>query len=373
MGDAILFIILVLVMTVVITAIRRAGVDGIIILLAQGDKWWSPVRMDPSPGELQVMTVGIKPGGDFAMVLAGHIPEWHLSKADWKLYKEGTPEFRAAFPDGPPVRTGRLASIKVTWVGLFRRRYKRIRRYLSWDLLNGKYQIVEKKTKEGEEHIFYFSTTMALDLRTMKTIDRYDTQMKIVFNALMIDLRKAEFVAGKWEVQSMAAPTAKIRLYIARHTQEELFLENDTIEDDGELIDEFLSANNDQGSGTLGILKAYGIMLSGAYLEDFDIEETPEAKEMLAAKQRQAIAKEDVITAKIRIEEAANKGKAAAAERREAAAGIRDEWEARQSVPEGVQFTWAEAVRNSNLKAFSLGLGQDGRGGIIFGINSDED
>jgi regulator of protease activity HflC (stomatin/prohibitin superfamily) len=342
--------------------IDRVGITWLILELARRDVWWSPFRMRPAPGHIIMMTKGKEPGGPFAMVVAGHIPHWHYHKEDRQFYKEDDSAFRQKFPSGPPRTTARFDKMGVVMVGLFRRYYTRKRRWESWDLLPGtaKYGIVRKETKKEEEHIFFFSTTVAVDLETVPTKDNYPAQMKVVENFLLINPEKAEFVAGKWEIQGIAATRARAREYIASKTVHELRDERDD-QDRGDFVDAILRANekHEGESGTIGLVPEYGVMIQGPYYIDFDLESGD--KEMTDAMKRQMIAKEDVITARTRADEAAELGKADANRRREEAAGIRATVAAWGTSPAGAQVAMAEAIKSQpQLRYLSVNQGPGG-------------
>jgi regulator of protease activity HflC (stomatin/prohibitin superfamily) len=337
-----------------------------------------------------MMTRGRKPGGPFARVLAGHIPYWHYHTDDRRFYKESgspiksDPPFTEKFPDGPPKPQGMLADAGAVWVGFLHRFYKRKRRWESWDLKpnSTEYGVVRKETKLEEEHIFYFATTMAIDLETIPTQDNYPAQMKVVENILLIHPEKAEFLAGKWEIRAVAATREQAREYIASKTVSQLRDERNSDNQD-DFVDHILFANEGNRltplSSTARLLSEYGVIIQGPSYVDFDLESGDE--EMTNAMKRQMIASEDVKTAGIRKQETIVKAEAEKEKRRiEAegtrnaraaeAEGIRVEFAARMSVPEGADLSWAEAVKSSAPKFISLG--RDGKGGIMVGVDPDK-
>lgn len=366
----------------------RVGFRLFVTWLAEKDVWYSPYRMEIGPGHLAILTIGKEPGGPFDRVLAGHIPYWHYHEGDRRFYREfdspieGDPPFAEKFPNGVPVRTGRLAEWGVVWVGFFRRFYKRKRKWDTWGLKENstEYGVIKTESKQGEEHIFYFSTTVALELVTIPTKDNYPAQMKVVENLLLIHPEKAEFLAGKWEVQGIAATRARAREFIARKKVAELRDERDGNKKD-DFVDAILKANrNIPGeTGTVGLLDEYGIIIQGPYYVDFDLESGNQA--MTEAMQKQMIAAEDIKTARLRKEETVIKAEAekeririeaegARDARKAEAEGIRAEFAARTSVKEGAELSWAEAVKSASPKYISLG--RDGKGGIMVGVSEEE-
>lgn len=348
-----------------ILVVRQIGLKWLIVWFGEQDKWWSPVRMKPGPGHIVMMTKGREPGGPFAMLLAGHIPYWHYHESDKRFYKEDDPDFGTKFPDGLPAPKGWLGEMLddagVIWVGFVRRYYRRKRRWEAWDLKPGKteYGIVRKETKPEEEHIFYFATTIAIDLETIPTKDNYPAQMKLVENVLLIHPEKAEFVAGKWETQAVAATRARAREYIAGKTVEELKVERDT-DNKQEFVDYILVANST--AATIRLVPDYGVMIQGPYYVDFDLESGD--LEMTAAMKRQMIASEDIKTAKLRAQEKTELGKGDANRRTEEAHGIRETIAAWGSNPVGGTVAMAEAIKEAKPKAIG--------GGIIAGIDVEK-
>jgi hypothetical protein len=330
----------------------------VVLWFAEQDVWWSPVRMEPGAGHIIMMTKGARPGGNFAMLMHGHIPGWYFHNGDRRFYQTTDPLFSAKFPTGEPVRVGFFAGVGVVWVGFFRRYYRRARRWDTWDLKPGsnQYGVVRKETvKDEDDHIFFFSTTVAIDLETIPTKEGYPAQMKVIENILLISPEKAEFLAGKWETQAIAATRTRSREYIARKTVRELRDERDS-DNSTDFVDYILFANEGDPSAprakTIRLLPDYGVMIQGPYYADFDLESGD--KEMTDAIKRQMIAREDVVTAEIRIEEARNKGKAEAELRTAAAVGIQAENKARMSVPEGADLALSEAIRVAGVKYLAV-------------------
>jgi regulator of protease activity HflC (stomatin/prohibitin superfamily) len=391
MGIILAVAILTVIATATSVAIENFGVIWFFTWLAEHDVWWSPYRMRPGPGHFIMMTKGKEPGGPFDQVITGHIPYWHYHEGDRRFYKESDspiksdPPFKKKFPGGPPKGNDRLEKAGIVKVGLFRRFYKRKRRWDAWDLRKDKpteYGLVHKETKPEEEHIFYFSTTMAVDLETIPTKDNYPAQIKLVFNVLNIHPERAEFLAGKWETQAVAAVKARAREYIARMPVAELRKERDTDKTD-DFMDHILFANQGnpeaKETGTIKLLPEYGVLIQGPQYVDFDLESGD--KEMTDAMKRQMIASEDEKTAeilkrKIRIDAEAEKEKrkieaeGTRDARKAEAEGIRAEYAARMSVKEGAALSMAEAIRVSQPRYISLGA--DGRGGIMIGVDADK-
>ncbi|MDP2641872.1 MAG: hypothetical protein Q8P21_01085 [bacterium] len=377
--------------TVTIYVVRQIGITWLIVWFAEQDIWWSPVRMRPAPGHIVMMTKGMEPGGPFDKVLTGYIPYWHYHQEDRRFYKESDspikndPPFKEKFPDGSPELKGRLADAGAAWVGFVRRYYRRPRRWESWDLKKGsvaEYGIVRKETRPEEEHIFYFATTIAVNLETVPTKDNYPAQIKVVENILLIHPEKAEFLAGKWEIRAVAATREQAREYIARKSVDDLKVERNSDNQD-DFVDHILFANEGNPetprSSTARLLPEYGVLIQGPSYVDFDLESGD--KDMTAAMRRRMIAEEDVKTAGIRMEETVVKAEAEKKKRKIEAEGTRDarvaeaegikvEFAARMSVPEGADLSWAEAVKTAAPKFISLG--RDGKSGIMVGVNSEE-
>lgn len=334
----------------------KVGLRFILVWFAEQDKWWSPVRMKPGPGHIVMMTRGMEPGGPFDRVLTGHIPYWRYDTNDRSFHKD---------PNEIPVKeTGILTRAGVVWVGFVRRHYRRRRRWDVWDLIPGKteYGVIRKETKKEEEHIFYFATTMAVGLETVPTADAFPAQMKIVFNVLFIHPEKAEFTAGKWEVQAVAAVRARALQYIQSKKLAELRLERDR-DRTNDFVDTILKANEKQGgeTGTVGLLPEYGVMIQGPYYEDFDLESGD--VDMVNALKRQQIAAEDIKTAQLRAQEATELGKGEANRRREAAVGIRATVEAWGTDPVGATVAMAEAIKEAQPSVIG--------GNIMAGVNQE--
>jgi len=358
----------------VVSLIEKAGIRWFLAHLGEQDVWWSPVRMKPGPGHIMIMTKGLEPG-PFDKILAGHIPYWRYHEGDRRFYKESDspiksdPPFTTKFP---PPRTqkqkgdegGILDRAGVAHVGFVRRFYRRKRRWDVWDLPAGKteYSVTRKETKKEEEHIFYFATTMAVNLETVPTKDVFPAQMKIVFNVLLIHPEKAEFTAGKWEVQAVAAVRARALQYIQSKSLAELRKERDTDKTE-DFVDAILKANEKQAgeTGTVGLFPEYGIVIQGPYYEDFDLESGD--KEMVDALKRQQIAKEDLVTEKTLAEKAKVRGQGKAQERQAEAEGIRTTVEAWGSDPAGITVVMAEAIKEAQPSVIG--------GNVMAGISTE--
>lgn len=262
--------------------VDKFGIDWAKIKLAEGDKWWSPYRMQPEPGHINIMTWGILKAGAFAMVLAGHIPGWHYYADDRRFYHEGRTKkekafFLTKFPGGPPAAPPE--EVKVVWVGLFKRYYRRKREWIAMALKDGKHQMVPKGTTPETEHIFYFSTAMAQRVKQLSKVSTASgapvpATLDFSYNALLINPELAEFIAGKWEEKVTGAVNSRSRIYINTKTVDELRAEKDD-ESNNDIIDYILRANLKQKkeTGTVGLVDRFGVMIEGLFYEDFQLEE----------------------------------------------------------------------------------------------------
>jgi len=290
-----------------VAAMREFAAPTLILKLAGLDVGWSPFRFRSPPGNVIMLAKG-RERGEIDQILPSDIPGWHYHEKDGQFYPENKNlypkgmhvNFKRKFPKGPPKRSGYLDRIGVVRVPLFRHYYRRNRRYDTWDLQKGtsEYGVVSKETKKGEDHLFYFATTMAVELRNVPTKNNFPANIILIFNVLLISPRKAEFLAGKWEIQAIAAVTARAREYISSKTADELREERDEVGPD-DFLDHILLANNvvEGETGTIGLLPAYGIMIQGPRYTNFDLESGK--KEMVDAMQRKIIAEKDLETAKV--------------------------------------------------------------------------
>ena len=309
------------------------GVPATIVWLAEQDKPWSPFRTLSPPGKV-VMMVKASKDGPFHSVLPTTIPEWG--------YNETTRQFE---PGTQPPHVGPLAKLGVVNVGFFKKYYRRRRRYDTYELKPGssEYAVVRTETKPGEEHLFYFATTMAIELVNIPTSENYPASITLVFNVLMIHPEKAEFLAGKSDVQAVAAVTARARAYISAKSVKDLRDERDTPGRE-DMVDFILKANEDENQ-TVGLKNGRGLEIQGLFYTGFDLESGN--KEMNEAMRRNAIAVEDVKTATTRAEETRIKAEAESNRRKIEAEGIRAEFAARGSVPDGGMISMAEAIKEA--------------------------
>ncbi len=307
----------------------KFGSTWIIMSLAHKDVWWSPYRMLPDPGHINIMTWGLDKPGPFSMVLAGHIPEWHYHRRNKRFYKEGTPAYRKAFPKGPPKPRGKAAGMKVVWVGFFKLYYRRKREWIAMELVGDEHKMKKKSTTSENDYIFYFSTAMALRIKqisrvTAGSLAPAPVVLDLSFNSLLINPEKAEFIAGKWEEKVAGALQSRARIYISNKTVDELRAEKDD-ESLNDLVDELLRANYKSSGGkkgataTVGLIDEFGVKVEALFYEDFQMEEGD--KEIFAAQKRVSIAALAVDESKLFIESEKNKGTAAKERAKEEAIG----------------------------------------------------
>lgn len=350
--------------TTLLVFANKVGLTWLITWFAERDIWWSPIRMKPGPGYIKMMTKGFNSGGPFAMVIPGHIPYWHYHE-DRNFYDERDKvRFQEMFPNRPPTPTGwfekKLDKVGAVWVGFLRRFYKRKRQWDTWDPKTN--SVITKETKPGEEEIFYFATTMAFSFDKIPTKDFGSAEGQVVFNTLMINPEKAEFLAGKPEIQVMAAVRSRNRDFVTSKTTVELQQERDERKMGG-LVKTILLANKTQEED-LGLLPAYGMMVQGPRFEDYDFVEEGGAKDVIEARRRLVIANIDVETAKTKANEAEERGKGKARERQAEVTSIRATVEAWGTHRVGGTVAMAEAIKEAKPKAVG--------GNIIAGINTDE-
>lgn len=368
-------VLLTILFTGLLVYLDRLGIDGVILWFASKDKRWSPFRMKPGGGHIHFYTKGKEPGGDYATFLNGFILGWWYHAGDHRFYHVGHTDeekkfFKLKFPDGPPVPNTawevRLENLGVGWVGFNRRLYRRKR---VWEVMDtrrvgndkAKFDIKVKETKVEEEHIFYFSTEMALSLDKVPTQKMGSADVKVGFTTLLINPELAEFLAGKWETQAISAVRSRAKEHIASKTLEQLRNEQDTDKKD-EMVDRILMVNDTQAgeSATVGLIETYGVMIQSPRFEDFDFNEEAGPQEVVEALRRKAVAETNLETARIDANTAEERGKGKARERKAEAEGIAVEFAARMSVDEGAELTLAEAIREGkgNLRYLSLSQGQ---------------
>lgn len=378
---AIVMVALWVLLTALFALAYKLGIDWIILRFAEKDIWWSPLRMKPSGGHIHFYTKGRVPTGDFATLLHGVIPYWWYHKKDRQFYKEGTQEFNEKFGGKAPRPRGnwakRLNRLGVGWVGFFRRRYSRKRQWEAWDLIKStvpgkepQYGIVAKETKPGEEHIFYFATTMAFGFN-FPTKDLGAASGTIVFNLLIVHPEKAEFIAGKFEVQGVAALRSRTRDHVTGKTFPHLLAERDT-QGTKDLVDNLLRANDTQPgeTATLALEPAYGIRAEGPRFEDFDLSEGEGGKSIADARRRLEVAKVDLKTENVKAKQAKVRGQGLGDARVAEAEGIKAEFAARTSVRGGAELSMAEAVRaQQQLRYLALGQG----GGANIAVQDEPD
>ena len=227
-----------------------------------------------------------------------------------------------------------------------------------------KYEVGIKTTNPEEEHIFYFSTTMALGLENVPTADLGSVDMEVMFNILLINPELAEFVAGKWEDRAAAAVESRAVGHIKSKPFKVLQAEKDTKAKD-ELVDEIGKANETQSSesGTKGLVPSYGIYIDGPTVKNFDVNEEGGAKELTAALRQQEIEKINLDTERTKAEQAKVRGDGRAKERQAEAAGIRTTVEAWTIDAAGPAIAMAEAIKEAQPSVIG--------GNVMAGINTE--
>jgi regulator of protease activity HflC (stomatin/prohibitin superfamily) len=326
--------------------------------LGQDNRWYSPVRQKPTPGTYNIMTWGIGAyAGSFASLIH-NVLGYHYNKRLRQFYPGERVE---AFTSPEKYLDG----LGLVWIGFIKTYYRRDRRYedYEFDVDKEMWKMVPKNITGENSHIFYFVTTMALGFVKLITKDSQLINLKVIWNTLNFSPIKSEFLAGKWEVRVNATVGDTVRRYVGEVTLDKLRTESDT-PDENDLVDQLVDNNwaLRGETSTRGLIEESGVSIDSPKIvePDFDIHN----KDILDARQRQTIAKEDVVTSRIRIEEEENKGKAEASREREAARGIREKYAARDSSPNGPAYTWADAVRTTSARSLFLSLGPEGKGGV---------
>ncbi len=331
----------------------KYGLPNMLQTLANKDEPWSPVRA-PYPGRIILMVRGKDGRGPFDTTsVIADIPGWYYD-VDKQRFVEGQKKIQ-----------GYLESIGVVWVGFNRSYYKRVRKYDSYDInpTTKQWEVVAKETKPGEEHLFYFSTTMAIKTEEAPAEGMYPVIAKVVFNILLINPLKAESVAGKWEAQATAAVSEKVREYLGSKKIDDLQKEHDTNKS-GEMVDYILAANGpDEGADTsdnkLSLVPAYGIKIQGPRIEELDFESGD--PEMSKAKREKFIAEQNLLTAEVKRKQTKVEAEAERDNQTIKAEGLKALLRARgEGDPTGV-YALTDAIEKTGLSALSIGQG----GGII--------
>lgn len=330
----------------VILTIDIFGYDYVVMKLAEQDKWWSPYRQEPQGGHIHFYSTGLNKSGGFAQLVYGHIPDWDFHEGERRFYKRGSDEHKKAFPDGPPKARGRnrrLKKLRVVRVGFFKKLYKRRR---EWTVIDERTNSVKvKEVKESEQHIFFYSTEMAVKLDSIPTADMGGAASgKVSFNVLLIGPEKAEFIAGKWESVALDIAHGRASGYIRSRTLKELQEEKDT--EGKQMLEAILQANdppNDEDA-TKSIVEEFGIMIDNPRLVDLDFNEVGDT-EVLQSLKRKTIAENDLKTAEVEEKIAETRGRGKAKEYGHIA-----------GVPGGVSLRWAEAIEETKVKAIDVGV-----------------
>jgi hypothetical protein len=212
----------------IITAIEL-GSDNILLWLAQknvsrdlvlaknnipDDKWWSPVRFKPTEGKILYIMKG-NPKGPLHQVFHS-VTGWTLDDATGDMTEN--PPAPPIIPPNKKVETT-LDRLGLVWVGFFKGTYSREVKYTSYETVGTEQKLVPK-TRPGSE--FLFQTNLAVEIKGAEDNGNFPLNGKAIATMRIINPRKAEFMAGKPEVQAMAAMESAARIFIGTKSFSEL-------------------------------------------------------------------------------------------------------------------------------------------------------
>lgn len=291
-----------------------------IVRLAHIDRGWSPFRLKPPEGEFFAVVRG-GPGGPFDKFVES-VKGFDLdSKNKFVTAKGSKPETY-------------LSARGVVWVGFFRRLYERELRYDKFERLpdSTEWGLVHKE-RTGPN--IYFQYNMATMVKAAETVGNFPVDALVVFTLQIIEPVKALFFAGGWETQVNAAVQGVIREYIGTQSIDDL--REEARAGTGGLVARIKD---------LELMPKYGIKIIDARFVQFDL--VAGDAEMTRATRAVEIAKQNAQAARETAE-----GKRDS--RKIEAEGIREEYAARMSVPQGAELAMAEAIKETGPGTLVIG------------------
>lgn len=293
-----------------------------VVRLAHIDRGWSPFRLKPPEGEFFAVVRG-GPDGPFDKFVE--------SVRDFELDQN---KFVPLPPGAPTKSETYFSALGVVWVGFFRRLYKRELRYDKFERLpdSTEWGLVHKE-RAGPN--IYFQYNMATMVKAAETVGNFPVDALVVFTLRIIEPVKALFFAGGWETQVNAAVQGVIREYIGTQSIDKL--REEIREETGGLVKKIK---------TLELMEKYGIEIIDARFVEFDL---------IAGDAEMTRATRAVEMARLNAEAARETAGGKRDSRKIEAEGIREEYAARMSVPQGAELAMAEAIRETRPGTLVLG------------------
>lgn len=311
------------------------------LLIAMGEKdvWWSSVRKLPPEGEMYIIVRG-NPDGPFDQILES-VPDFELDPHNRFIPTSKITSTAGASTSSKKEIPDYLSRLGLSYVGFNKFLLHKQTHYNKWEkeANSTKWGLVPKD-RPGPS--IYFQWNMATRIEAAETVGNFPVNAIIVFTVRIVDPVKAYFFAGGWETQTTAAVQGVVRTYIGTKNIDELRAEKD------------IGGSEDMICAIKAIdLKDYGVLFIDARFVEYDL--VAGDKAMSDAVKAREIAE---LNGKAKVEtatQAANARKIRSESKRDAqktrAEGIEEELKARNSVPNGVGFALAEAVRDTKLQA----------------------
>ena len=327
-----LFLFLALVMVGLVVLTVEFLIPNVIIALGKQDKWWSPIRIFPPPGEMFIVVRGT-PNGPFDRVVEA-VLDFSFNESK-----------RTFVPDTNLPQETYLRKLGVTWIGFFRYLLHREVRHDKWEQLpekDGKLSTefgIVSKVRPGPS--IFFRYNMAVHIKAAETLGNFPVDAVLVFTAQIMNPVKAFFFAGGWEVQVAAAVQGKFRKYVSDKNIDELRTEQKTGADLVTTEIKNLSLMGPDGKTETGLLELFGVEIVDARFVFFDLVSGDRDEEMIKATRALEIARLLALAD-------AEKGQGQGNMRKNRAAGIQAEVEAWGTHPVGATVVVSEVLKDND-------------------------
>lgn len=290
------------------------GLDRLVLWLATGDKWYSPFRLRPPPGEIRFLLKGSD---------TGPIDRFIHDVRGWEVNAVGI--FEEVPVGTTKTKNGYLEEkLGVVIVPLNRYYHSRDMKYDVRERVKGVETMVGKDRKGPQ---FFFNTVMSIDIEEAEDAGGIPINVQVTFTLRLIDPIKAEFTVGKPEDQASSAVKAIVRLYVGKQKFNDL-------------------RNTTRELPTEDLIAQCGFEIVGLRLESFTL--ANEADDYVKATRQQEVNTLNAEAAKKKAEEIGTLAQAEANK-------IRLRNEARSATPNGHIYAVADAIVQTGLSTLVIG------------------
>ena len=338
-----LFIVITILMDILVFAIVKLFIPRVIIVLANHDLWWSPVRTLPPPGEMYIMVRG-DPDGPFDSLIES-VKDFIYDKNTGTFEKDVLPTPKRSY----------FHRLGVTWVGFQKYILWRKVSYDKWEMTKdaqgnstGQYGLVPKirgVRGEGASPSIFFRYNMATEIKAAETRGNFPVNALIVFTVQIRKPSQAFFLAGGWESQTVAAVQSIFREHVGYQYIDELREELRTGADS--LVWRIKNLTLGTKDHNDGLFELFGIEIIDARFVSFDL---------VTGDPVMAAAVRAVEVERLKANAAAERGQGESRERETRAVGVRAEVLAWGSHPVGGTIAMAEAIKVAQPNVLGAGV-----------------